>query len=361
MTVSVSAPESLPLAGGGSARCLVVDDDPLVRRTLVRVLRGQGMAVLEAGSGAEALDLLAAHGPIPFVLTDIYMPGLSGMDLLREVRRRYPDTAVVMITGVAEVESAVESLQLGALDYLVKPIQVEEVRARIHRALERHQSDIEGRYRQESYQERIEAQIRDLSLRNKEMFLGQIQMAVRMLEKKDTFTRGHSDRVAEYAVRTAIQLGYTGPILDQIRLGGILHDIGKIGTRDLILNKPGPLTPQEFMEIRSHVLEGEEILEPLRRDHPVLLAIIRHHHERVDGSGFPDGLTGEDIPLAARIVAVADAFDAMTTNRAYRPPRQPADALEELDRWADRQFDRNVVLAFRRAFPDASRLPITLN
>ena len=361
MTVPRSAPDSPPLAGGGSARCLVVDDDPLVRRTLVRVLRGQGMAVLEAGSGAEALDLMAGQGPIPFVLSDIYMPGLSGMDLLREVRRRYPDTAVVMITGVAEVASAVESLQLGALDYLVKPIQVEEVRARIHRALERHQGELESRYRQESYQERIESQIRDLARRNKEMFLGQVQMAVRMLEKKDIYTRGHSDRVAEYAVRTAIQLGYTGPILDQIRLGGTLHDIGKIGTRDLILNKPGPLTQEEFMEIRSHVLEGEEILEPLRRDHPVLLAIIRHHHERVDGSGFPDGLSGDDIPLVARIVAVADAFDAMTTNRAYRPSREPADALEELERWAGRQFDGDVIQAFRRAFPDASRLPISLN
>jgi putative two-component system response regulator len=361
MTVSVSAPDSSLLAGGGSARCLVVDDDPLVRRTLVRILRGQGLAALEAGSGAEALDILAAQGPIPFVLSDVYMPGLTGLDLLREIRRRYPDTAVVMITGVAEVGSAVESLQLGALDYLVKPIQVEEVRARIHRALERHQSELDSRHHQESYQERIVSQVRELSRRNREMFLGQVQMAVRMLEKKDVFTRGHSDRVAEYAVRMAIQLGYTGPILDQIRMGGTLHDIGKIGTRDLILNKPGPLTPQEFAEIRSHVLEGEEILEPLRRDHPVLLAIIRHHHERVDGSGFPDGLAGDDIPLAARIVAVADAFDAMTTSRAYRPTREPADALEELDRWADRQFDRNVILAFRRAFPDVSRLPISLN
>jgi putative nucleotidyltransferase with HDIG domain len=120
------------------------------------------------------------------------------------------------------------------------------------------------------------------------MFLGQIKMDVRMLEKKDVYTRGHSNRLAVYAVKTAVQMGYTGEVLDQIRLGGELHDIGKIGTRDEVLNKPGPLTPDEFEEIKKHVVEGEEILEPLRREHPLVLDIVRSHHERIDGTGFPD-------------------------------------------------------------------------
>jgi HD-GYP domain-containing protein (c-di-GMP phosphodiesterase class II) len=190
--------------------------------------------------------------------------------------------------------------------------------------------------------------------------VGQIQMAVRMLEKKDGYTRGHSQRVSRYAVRTAVLLGFSGELLDQIRLGGELHDIGKIGTRDLVLQKPGPLTPAEFEEIKKHVTEGEDILEPLRRQHPLVLQIVRNHHERVDGSGFPDGLRGQAIPLVARLVAVVDAFDAMTTNRTYRQPRPAGEALQELVRYAGIHFDPDVVGAFTRAFPEVDRLPISV-
>lgn len=172
-----------------------------------------------------------------------------------------------------------------------------------------------------------------------------------MLEKKDEYTRGHSQRVSRYAVRTAVLLGFSGDVLDQIRLGGELHDIGKIGTRDAVLRKPGPLTPTEFEEIKQHVIEGEEILEPLRRDHPIVLQIVRSHHERIDGSGFPDGLRGPAIPMVARIVAVADAFDAMTTERTYRVPVAAQQALAELKRVAGVQFDTDCVVAFARAFP----------
>jgi putative nucleotidyltransferase with HDIG domain len=336
-----------------------VDDDPLVRRTLARVLQSQGMSTVELDSASSAIEWLEREGPVPLVITDIYMPGMDGIELLRRVRRAWPDSAVLVITGVAEVGTAVECLQQGALDYLAKPVQLEEVRARIHNALERHRLTLENRYLQRSYQERLEAQLRELVRRNKEMFLGQIHMAVRMLEKKDIYTRGHSNRVAVYAVKTAVQMGYTGEILDQIRLGGELHDIGKIGTRDEVLNKPGPLTPDEFEEIKKHVVEGEEILEPLRREHPLVLDIVRSHHERIDGTGFPDRLTGPSIPVVARLVAVADAFDAMTTSRAYRPSRTPGEALDELERCAGTHFDAPVVSAFQRAFPDVERLPIT--
>ena len=181
-----------------------------------------------------------------------------------------------------------------------------------------------------------------------------------MLEKKDVYTRGHSQRVSRYAVKTALLLGYSGNPLDQIRLGGELHDIGKIGTRDCVLQKPGPLTPLEFEEIKKHVLEGEDILAPLRRDNPLVLQIVRSHHERLDGSGFPDGLKGDAIPRVARIVAVVDAFDAMTTSRTYRVPRSPGEAMEELCRFAGVQFDSEIVTAFRRAFPDPARLPISV-
>jgi len=339
-------------SGVSGASCLLVDDDAQVRASLARVLAALGLSCQQAGSGREALDLLARQGEVALIVSDINMPEMDGIAFLREIRRIYPDTAVIMLTGTTEVSIAVQCLQEGAADYLIKPVVVEEVRARSDRALEKRRLTLENRFLQHSYQERLEAQVRELAQRNQEQFLGQIQMAVRMLEKKDIYTRGHSGRVATYAVRTALQLGYTGAALDEFQLGGELHDIGKIGTRDAVLNKPGPLTREEFEEIKLHTLEGEEILEPLRRDHPVVLQIVRWHHERMDGSGFPDGLSGDAIPEPARIVCVVDAFDAMTTNRAYRESNSYRRAAEELRRCAGLQFDPRVVEAFLQAFPD---------
>ena len=358
---SVTTPSGdRPVRPADTARALVVDDDVQVRQTLSRVLQALGMSTLEAGNGREALALLDDQGGVPLIVSDINMPEMDGIALLREVHRRWPDIAVIMLTGVADVSIAVDCLKHGAFDYLQKPVLVDEVRARVDHALEQRRLVLENRFLQHSYQERLEGSIRELDQRNKEQFVGQIQMAVRMLEKKDVYTRGHSQRVSRYAVKTAVLLGYTGDTLDQIRLGGELHDIGKIGTRDVVLQKPGPLTPAEFDEIKKHVTEGEEILEPLRRGHPLVLQIVRNHHERVDGSGFPDRLRGEAIPMVARVVAVVDAFDAMTTNRSYRTCRGPAEAMEELRRFSGVQFDTDVVNAFHKAYPDVSKLPISV-
>jgi len=348
-----------PPRSADSARALVVDDDVQVRQTLSRVLQALGMATLEAGNGREALAVLEDQGVFPLIVSDINMPEMDGIALLREVHRRWPDIAVIMLTGVADVSTAVDCLKHGAYDYLQKPVMVDEVRVRVDNALEKRRLVLENQFLQQSYQERLEGSIRELDQRNKEQFVGQIQMAVRMLEKKDVYTRGHSQRVSRYAVKTAVLLGFTGDVLDQIRLGGELHDIGKIGTRDVVLQKPGPLTPDEFEEIKKHVTEGEEILEPLRRGHPLVLQIVRNHHERVDGSGFPDRLRGDAIPMVARVVAVVDAFDAMTTNRSYRTCRAPQEAMEELLRYSGVQFDSDVVNAFHKAYPDVSRLPIS--
>lgn len=347
-----------PAPHNGLPTALVVDDDTQVRSALARVLAAAGFDVLTASSGEEAFAQLDRHGEIPLVVSDLYMPGMDGLALLKGVLRKYPDTAVIVLTGVAEVSTAVEALQHGAFDYLPKPVLIDEFRARAEKALEKRRLVLENRFLQHSYQQRLESQVRELARRNREMFLGQIQMAVRMLEKKDQYTRGHSRRVSQYAVKTGVLLGMADDLLDQVRLGGELHDIGKIGTRDAVLNKPGPLSMTEFEEIKRHVLEGEEILEPLRRDQPVVLEIVRHHHERMDGSGFPDGLKGAAIPLAARLVAVVDAFDAMTTTRSYRAPRTAADAMDELTRHAGLQFDPDVVTAFLKAFPDPALLPV---
>jgi putative two-component system response regulator len=335
-------------------RVLVVDDDAQVRNSLARVLRAQGYLAEEATGTDEALDLCYREGPPPVVVSDIHMPGRDGIALLAELRARHPDTAVLMLTGDADVALAVACLKTGAMDYLAKPVLVDEVRARVAKALEERRQRIELRELRESYQAELEGRVLALSRRNKEMFLAQVHMAVRMLEAKDEYTRGHSGRVSEYAVLTGRQLGLDRLMLDELRLGGELHDIGKIGTRDAILNKPGRLTDEEFAEMRRHTTDGEEMLSVLRADHPEVLHIVRWHHERMDGSGFPDGLMGAQIPLSARIIGVVDAFDAMTSTRAYRPEQSLDYAFGELERGKGRQFDPEIVNAFVAAFPNRS-------
>ncbi len=305
-----------------SIHCLIVDDDPSVRRMMARVVALEGLDSVQAASSAEALSILADNPEIPLAVVDIFLPGMDGVALLKRIRKDHPDVSVIMLTGIAEVNTAVQCLQLGAMDYLSKPVMLDEMRLRVSRVLERRNLVMQNR----EYQRALESRVSQLTRRNNEMVVEQIQMAGRMLEAKDRYTVGHSQRVRDYAVKTAVSLGYTGDLLDDLRLGAELHDIGKIGTSDTILNKPGPLTEDEFNTIKRHTTDGEEILRPILADRPVVLNVVRSHHERYDGSGFPDKLSGEGIPREARIVAVVDAYDAMTTARAYRPAHRTVGA-----------------------------------
>jgi cyclic di-GMP phosphodiesterase len=341
-----------------ATRILVVDDDAQIRGVLIRMLGAEGYEVVAAAGTDDALAWLATNGEVPLVLTDLHMPGRDGVSLLRELSARHPDTAVMMLTGDDDVANAVECLKIGAYDYLTKPMQVQEVRARVDKALAERRMTLEVRRLRARYQEDLERQVRELARKNQAMFLAHVQMAVTMLEAKDPYTRGHSQRVARYAVGTGRQLGFGAAMLEQLRLGGELHDIGKIGTRDAILHKPGRLTDEEFAEMRRHTVEGEAMLSLLRDDHPEVLHIVRSHHEYYDGNGFPDGLVADQIPLPARVVAVVDAFDAITSTRAYRTEQGAERALEELTRHAGRQFDPQVVTAFLEAYPDHSQLPL---
>ena len=333
--------------------CLVVDDEPQLRRVLVRLLEGDGFACREASSGVEALEVLEQE-PVPLVISDLRMPEMDGVTLLREIVERWPETAVVMVTAVAEVESAVACLQLGALDYVAKPFQLEEVRARVMQALDKRRLILENR----NYQHRLEELVRAQARRIEDLSLGKIQALADQLEEKDPYLRGHSLRVSEYAVAIARALGLAGTAIDTIALGSHLHDIGKIGVQEAVLHKEGKLTEAEYQHIMQHPTIGARILEPLLQHVPAALAIIRWHHERPDGRGLPDGLKGDAIPPEVRVVTVADSFDAMTSVRPYRPSLSVARALEELVSWKGVQFDPEVVEAFRRAFPDPAALPI---
>jgi response regulator RpfG family c-di-GMP phosphodiesterase len=319
--------------------CLVVDDEPRLRQVILHLMRNDGFFCYEAGDGADALALLEEH-PATLVLTDIRMPKMDGIELLRHVRARYPETAVMMLTAVADVESAVSCFAIGALDYLTKPFNLEEVRARVGQALERRRLVIENREYRESLEEKVAAQARRLE----ELFLASIQSLAEALEVKDPYTRGHSARVSHYSVVLARALGLDDEMLRQIELGGHVHDIGKIGVREAVLNKPGPLTDEEYQHVMSHPIVGWRILSPLLAETPAALNIVRWHHERFDGRGVPDGLAGSAIPIEARIAAVADSLDAIASGRAYRPAISGwMEAIEEIRRHRGTQFDPDVV------------------
>lgn len=324
----------------GALRCVIADDEPRLRQVLCRLLRADGFECEEAASGVEALAVLRER-PAPLLLSDLRMPRMDGFDLLREVREHHPDTAVVMITAVADVDMAVRALSSGATDYLTKPFHLDEVRTRVARALEKRQLQVENREHRIRLEERVQVQAR----RIEELFVAAVQSLVQALEVKDPYTRGHSERVSWNSGLIARAMGLTDDVVEQVELGGHVHDIGKIGVREAVLNKPGRLTDDEYRHIMTHPLVGWRILDPLMADAPLTLGIVRSHHERYDGTGIPDGLQGEEIPLAARIAAVADAFDAMTSSRPYRPgSRLPVDAaVAELTLQRGRQFDPGVL------------------
>ena len=341
----------MPSANGVS--CLVVDDEPRLRRVLVRLLEGEGFRCREAGSGLEAVAALEQE-PVPLVISDLRMPEMDGVALLREIVARWPETAVIVVTAVAEVESAVACLHLGALDYVAKPFHLDEVRARVTQALDKRRLLIENRSYQVQLEERVEAQAH----RIEEVFLEGVHALVHALEATDAYTRGHSMRVANYAGGIARAMDLDREMIDTIALGAELHDVGKIGVSEGVLHKAGKLSDAEYRHIMEHTVIGARILGPLMRDAPGALAIVRSHHERLDGKGFPDGLTGDAIPFEARVVSVADAFDAMTSVRSYRPSLSVAHAMEELEAGKGVQFDPPIVDAFARAFPEAGALPI---
>jgi response regulator RpfG family c-di-GMP phosphodiesterase len=319
----------------------VVDDEPNLRRALLRVMRAEGLECREAENGREALNTLA-EWPAELVLTDLNMPVLDGRALLSAMREYHADTAVVLITAVADVGTAVTCLAEGAMDYLTKPFNVNEVRARVRQVLERRRLVMDNR----EYQSSLERRVGDQAARIEQLFLSGVQALVDALEVKDAYTLGHSLRVSACSVAIARTMGLPEEFQRQVELGGRVHDIGKIGVREAVLRKPGALTDDEYRHVMTHTTVGWRIMSPLLGDHPAALDLVRSHHERMDGTGSPDGLVGEAIPLSARICAVADTFDAMTSARPYRPALPVGRALDELRACRGTQFDSQCADAF---------------
>ena len=322
---------------------LVVDDEPRLRQVLVRLMTRDGFECRDAADGAEALAQLERE-PVALVLSDLRMPRVDGIELLRRVRERWPTTGVVIVSATTEVDVAVSCLALGAMDYLVKPFQLDEVRARVRQALEKRRLLLDNA----RYRLRLEELVAEQQRRLESLFLASMQTLADALEVKDPYTRGHSVRVSRYAAELARALVLPDETVRQIELGGHLHDLGKIGVREEVLNKTGPLTNDEYAHVMAHPVIGWRLLHPLMADAPIALDVVRSHHERWDGRGVPDALAGAAIPLAARVAAVADGLDAMTSHRPYRRGRTLAEATAEIVRCAGAQYDPSVVEALER-------------
>ncbi|HEX6314432.1 MAG TPA: response regulator, partial [Gemmatimonadaceae bacterium] len=243
-------------------------------------MRSDGFLCEEAENGRVAQEALDRN-PATLVLSDLHMPEVDGIALLRHVRANYPDTAVIMVTAVADVDTAVACLADGAMDYLAKPFHPDEVRARVRQALEKRQLILENR----DYQDRLEEKVAIQAQRIEDIFLASIHSLVDALELRDTYTHGHSIRVSRYSVLIARELGMPDEFVRQLELGGRVHDIGKIGVREQVLHKASPLTDEEYRHVMEHPVTGWRTLQPLLRDHAIALNVVRSHHERWDGGG----------------------------------------------------------------------------
>jgi len=326
---------------------LIVDDEAAIRKLLCQKLSKEGYQCEEANAAEQILNTLATS-PIALVILDIKMPGKSGIELLPEIKSDYPDTAVIMATAVTDINVAIQCLKQGADDYLCKPFNLEEVSLAVQRALEKRLLKLELREYQQFLEEKVEEQTGEI----RKIFLGAIEALVSALEAKDKYTGGHSRRVTEIALALGNELGLSAQDMEDLRWGSLLHDIGKIAIDQLIQNKPDRLTPEEYEHIMIHAHVGADIVRPVVNGK--ITEMIEHHHDHYNGSGLHQVIAGNDIPLGARILAVADAFDAMISDRPYRSALSITEAIDEIKRCACTQFDPDVVASFLKTAETAT-------
>jgi len=320
-------------------RILVVDDEATVRKLLCQRLSREGYQCEEADGAEQALEKSKAN-PADVMILDIKMPGKSGMELLPEIKASYPDTAVMMATALNDINISIQCMKEGAYDYICKPFNLTEVVLSVEGVLEKKRLEREIREYQQFLEEKVDEQTKEV----RKVFLGAIEALAFALEAKDKYTAGHSRRVTEIAVAIGKEMGLSQDCVEDLRWGGLLHDVGKIAVDQIIQNKPGRLTPEEYEHIMTHANVGAGIVKPVVNDKVV--EMIEHHHDRYDGSGMNQTVVGKKIPVGARILAVADAFDAMTSDRPYRMAMSIDEALNEIRRCIGSQFDPEVAAAF---------------
>ena len=357
MTVThhIAAPEKTgkappnALTSAPGVRVLIVDDDPALRTILSVMLTQSAFVCRTAASGEAALRLLE-NQPTDVVISDLRMPGISGMDLLVEVRERYPRLAFLMVTGENETRVGVRAMQLGADDYLLKPFDGDVVLGSLYRALQKKKLEREVQeYRlhlEEMVSERTQ-QLRTALQQTERSYEDTLEALGAAIDLRDSPTAGHSRRVFLYSMELAKSIGGLEQEIRSIAMGAWLHDIGKLATPDRVLLKPGPLTDSEWEIMRRHARIGYDLVKSIS-----FLAgaaeIVLTHHERFDGSGYPQKMKGDEIPFGARIFAVADTLDAMTSDRPYRAALPLQAAQEVIERGSGTLFDPLVAAAFLR-------------
>jgi response regulator RpfG family c-di-GMP phosphodiesterase len=369
--------------GEAEGMILIVDDEEPIRNAVSRKLQAEGYICAIAVDGKEAL-WKAFMQDFDVILLDIKMPGLSGMEVLSRIARDHPDIGVIMITAIGDSQTAVEAMKLGAYDYVTKPFNLDDLVMRVNRALERRTLLMETKDYQIRLEQRVEKQTRQIqecygeamqALAREEIALGKLstssdgdeqesldgvymQMArvlAQMGEMHEPYARGHAERVALLANEIAQQLGCSDDMVRNIRLAATLHDIGKIVIPDHILFKPGSLTSAEYSEVKRHPMAAVDIIRQVENFKDII-PLVESHHEWYNGKGYPGGLKGENIPLGARILAVADSYDAMTCPRPYRTRLSNEEAVHALKKGANTQWDLVIVDALLKILKRESKM-----
>jgi len=329
-------------------RILVVDDEEPIREIVASMLGTAGYACKQAASGMEALAVLTSGEEFELMLSDLMMADLDGIGLLERTKEKYPDMPVVMVTAVHDISVALAAIRNGAYDYLLKPFEREQLLNTVSRALENRRLKVENRIYQTNLESLVKARTDQLqsAMANLERSYDiTLETLGDALDLKDSETEGHSKRVTAFTIAIARAMGLPREQINIIARGAFLHDIGKIAIPDSILKKPGKLETDEMTIMKEHAYHGYQIVKKI----PFLVEaaeIVYSHQEWFNGTGYPRRLKGQEIPLGARIFSVADALDAITTDRRYRPKQSLQAAKDEIAKWQGKQFDPEVVKVF---------------
>jgi putative nucleotidyltransferase with HDIG domain len=329
-------------------RILVIDDEPPIRDVVCVMLQAAGYRTVQASSGADGMAILKRDPDFQLVLSDLMMPHLDGTGLLENIRRDGLEMPVVMVTAVHDISVALAAIRNGAYDYLLKPFEREQLLAVVRRALEAHRLRVENLLYQSNLESLVDSrtrQLRETITQLEASYDVTLEALGDALDLKDAETEGHSKRVTAYTIEIGRALGLAPESIRSLARGAFLHDIGKMAIPDAILLKPERLTTEETRLMREHSYLGYRMLRKI----PYLVDaadIVFSHQERWDGSGYPRGLKGTDIPIGARVFAIADTLDAITSDRPYRPARSMEEARDEIQQWSGRQFDPEIVKVF---------------